>query len=327
MPRPCLPVLSATSCSTHRPKLDDRVADDERQLVAAVPRELAEREPEPQAGVGLASSRSARTPARPPRRARAARAPARRSAPPARARTATAPSSARRCSGRSRSSRGSRARAASVEQRAAGVGDRDEAAAVAAPASGSARTARASRSCRRTWSRRRTACARGRSARCTARIAAGSVESSTCSASASAGRAEGAPEHLGREARAAHPEQHGVGQPVGGAAARELDELVGALEHRVGDRQPAEPVADLRRRPGRPTATRPWPTRGARRRCSTAVATRAAIALESSRVDRRGDRRRAPGERPPGARSRSRRAACSSASTNAVDARLAAASR
>ena len=40
----------------------------------------------------------------------------------------------------------------------------------------------------------------------------GSVESSTCRSSASVGRAERPPEHLGREARAAHPEQHGVGE-------------------------------------------------------------------------------------------------------------------
>ena len=45
-------------------------------------------------------------------------------------------------------------------------------------------------------------------ARSTARIAPGSVESSTCSSSAPSVVAEGAADHLGREARAAHAEQH-----------------------------------------------------------------------------------------------------------------------
>ena len=53
MPRPCLPVLSAISCSTQTPNERDRVVDHERQLVAAGARELAEREAEPQAGVVL----------------------------------------------------------------------------------------------------------------------------------------------------------------------------------------------------------------------------------------------------------------------------------
>ncbi len=113
IPRPCLPVLSATSCSTHSPKLDDRVADDERQLVATRGAPARPARARATARGCSACARSARTPARRHRRARAARARVRRSAPPARARTATAPNSARRCWGRSRSSRGSRARAAS----------------------------------------------------------------------------------------------------------------------------------------------------------------------------------------------------------------------
>src|SRR5579863_6914403 len=44
------------------------------------------------------------------------------------------------------------------------------------------------------------------------------------------GRAERPPQHLRGEARSAHPEEHRVGQPVGGASTREIDEFIGTLE-------------------------------------------------------------------------------------------------
>ena len=53
MPRPCLPVDSATSCSAHSPNDVERRVDHERQLVAAAQRELAERGAEPQARVAV----------------------------------------------------------------------------------------------------------------------------------------------------------------------------------------------------------------------------------------------------------------------------------
>ena len=62
----------------------------------------------------------------------------------------------------------------------------------------------------------------------------------------------GAPEDLGGEARAAHAEQHDVGEPVLARRAHELLDLRQVLEQLVGDRQPAEPVLDLRRAGRRP---------------------------------------------------------------------------
>ena len=130
MPLPSLPVLSATSCSTHRPKLAIGSETTKRELVAALQRpgspiSSPSHRPELLGRRVVARCSSARRPAR------GAAAPRRRrpSARPARARSTRAPSSARRCRGRSRTRAGSRARSASVDQRAARVGDGDEVAA------------------------------------------------------------------------------------------------------------------------------------------------------------------------------------------------------
>ena len=56
MPRPCLPVDSATSCSAHSPNDSSGVVDDEGELVAAPQRQLAERDAE-LAGPGCPRSR------------------------------------------------------------------------------------------------------------------------------------------------------------------------------------------------------------------------------------------------------------------------------
>src|SRR5688572_18338309 len=72
-----------------------------------------------------------------------------------------------------------------------------------------------------------------------ARIASASVESRTCRVSA--------PSALPNERRSAQAAEHGVGQPVVGAGLRELAQLVGVLEHRLADRQPAKPVRQLGR--------------------------------------------------------------------------------
>ena len=113
MPR--LPVDSATSCSSHRPRPGQRRIDQERQLVAALLRKRAQGCTQPHAcrervagagrprGVKLVAVDGRLPGCRRRRRA----APARRSpsARPARSRTRTAPSSVRRCRGR----RGTRA--------------------------------------------------------------------------------------------------------------------------------------------------------------------------------------------------------------------------
>ena len=88
--------------------------------------------------------------------------------------------------------------------------------------------------------------------RSTASICSGSVESRTCRRSPPSCVPVGEAEDLGREARAAHAEQHRVGQPVGLALGDERVERVGLLEHLVGDRQPAEAVGHLGRALGRP---------------------------------------------------------------------------
>ncbi len=59
--------------------------------------------------------------------------------------------------------------------------------------------------------------------------------------------AEGAPEHLRPEARAAHAEQHGVGDPGVAHLRPERPQVVDLGRQPLGDVQPAEPVGDLRR--------------------------------------------------------------------------------
>ena len=59
MPLPCLPVDSAISCSTQSPKLSIGSATTKVSLVAALARQLAHRDAEPEPGVGRSSSRSA----------------------------------------------------------------------------------------------------------------------------------------------------------------------------------------------------------------------------------------------------------------------------
>ena len=54
MPTPCLPVLSATSCSIHMPERGEARLDDERQLVAAGAGQRAQVDAQPQAGVVVA---------------------------------------------------------------------------------------------------------------------------------------------------------------------------------------------------------------------------------------------------------------------------------
>ena len=57
--------------------------------------------------------------------------------------------------------------------------------------------------------------------------------------------AVGEAEHLGRERRAAHAAQHGVGVALAGHALGPLAQLGRGLEHVVGHGEPAEAVADL----------------------------------------------------------------------------------
>ncbi len=57
--------------------------------------------------------------------------------------------------------------------------------------------------------------------------------------------AEAQADHLGRERRAAHPEEDDVLEALVADLAREGLEVVDGLAHRVADRQPAEPVGDL----------------------------------------------------------------------------------
>ena len=64
--------------------------------------------------------------------------------------------------------------------------------------------------------------------------------------------AERPPEDLGREARSAHAEQHRVFEVLADDLARERDELVGLLEHRIGDIEPPQAVGDLGRARGAP---------------------------------------------------------------------------
>ncbi len=71
--------------------------------------------------------------------------------------------------------------------------------------------------------------------------------------------AEGAADHLGAERGAPHPEQHGVGEPLGAALLGERVQLGGVLEHRLGDGQPAEPVLDLRHAGAAPQRRVPAP--------------------------------------------------------------------
>ena len=100
MPLPCLPVDSAMSCSTHRPKLCERRVDDVGELVAPGERELAPREAEPEAAVrvrGVERQAVLLGDAGAVEQAARRRRP---SAPRARARSTTARCSARRCRGR-----------------------------------------------------------------------------------------------------------------------------------------------------------------------------------------------------------------------------------
>ena len=74
-----------------------------------------------------------------------------------------------------------------------------------------------------------------------------SVESSTCRRGLPGWCAEGAPQHLGRERGAAHAEQHGVAEALRARPPRRTPRRSSSsVEHPLGDRQPAEPVGDLR---------------------------------------------------------------------------------
>ena len=133
-PVPSLPVDSATSCSTHRPKLeigsDTTKVSLSRPCCASSPITQPSQRPEfGSGGVVLLAVllRHLRLAQHAPR---CSRPPARR----ARGRSRTAPSSGRRCPGRSRTRAGSRARSPSSTSGAARVGDRAEARAVAAGA-------------------------------------------------------------------------------------------------------------------------------------------------------------------------------------------------
>ena len=130
----------------------------------------------------------------------------------------------------------------------------------------------------------------------TARIAAGSVESSTCSASAPSVAPKVRQSTSGARLEPPIPSSTASVRPS--AAQPRANSTSSSARSSIA----SEIVSQPRRSPisgdarDRPTATRPWPTRGARRRSSTAVATRAATALESSPSIDGGDRRRAPGE-------------------------------
>ena len=115
-----------------------------------------------------------------------------------------------------------------------------------------------------------------------------------CRRSAVRDVAERAADHLGAERRAAHAEQHGVGEPVGAALARRTRRRSRRLlEHRLGDGQPAEAILDLGDARARPTATGRGARCAGRRSRLTACLTRSATgALELGR-QLGGDRRRA----------------------------------
>ena len=65
-------------------------------------------------------------------------------------------------------------------------------------------------------------------------------------------RVKASPEHLRGQRGAAHAEQHGVAQAVGGDLLGERVEVRGLAQHALGDRQPTQPVGDLRRAGGPP---------------------------------------------------------------------------
>ena len=107
--------------------------------------------------------------------------------------------------------------------------------------------------------------ARGRRRSRTARIAPASVESSTCSDGPAVAVAEAQADHLGRERRAAHAEQHDVrGSPRRGSRPRTPR---GRRRPRASCRRSSASRAGWRPRPGRPgpRACRPSSRCGARR--------------------------------------------------------------
>ena len=80
-----------------------------------------------------------------------------------------------------------------------------------------------------------------------ARILAASVESRTCSRGPTVASRERAAQDLRGERGAAHPQQHDVLQFVVVRLGGEQLERAQLREHPLGDRQPAEPVGQLRR--------------------------------------------------------------------------------
>ena len=266
---PCLPVDSATSCSSHRPRpgSDGEITNVSLSRPACASALSAAPSQTAALGHGRAASRVVASGVVARRVAGAgAAAPRRRrpSARRARCRTATARCSARRCSGSpGKTCRKPCSRGELLEARA-GVGDRDEVA------------ARRRRSDQK-WANSDSGSivppdfeetmnsVRAGSIACLARPGSRRRRSSRARA-ARAGRraAERAAQHLRRERGAAHAEQHDVAEALARAPARRTPRARRALvEHALGDRQPAEPVGDLRACPAAPTASR-LPRAGAR---------------------------------------------------------------
>ena len=231
---PCLPVDSATSCSSHSPRPGSESRDHERQLVAPGPRERAQRRAEPHAPAlcrplrrPAPSSPSAVSQARraPRSSARDVDADQRRRA---RCRTATARCSARRCRGRRRRRARKPCSCASCSRPEPGsvIATKFEPSPTQRPEVGEQRQ-RLDRAAGLRGDEEQRALRVDRSLRPRAIVAA-SVESSTCRRGRPALRAEGAPQHLRRQRGAAHAEQHDVAQPVVAHPVGERLELVAA---------------------------------------------------------------------------------------------------
>ena len=250
---PCLPVDSATSCSSHRPKPGSEARDHERQLVAAGPRERAERGSEPdrrglQRGRAGVHHRGLPRPRRSRRAARARRRPSARRDDPEGRQRAVAPADVRVAEERVAEVVSSR-----VFQARARVGDRDEAVAL-----GDSEKKCANRDSgsivppdfEETMNSVRSQIDRLLHGEDRGRV----VESSTCRPG---GPARGGSSDAEPPARARSRPCRAARCPdfVGATCSRELLQLAERLEHPLGDRQPAEPVGDLRCSRRRPTAS------------------------------------------------------------------------